>query len=137
MYKKIIFFIQFEVSLLASMMLICILVTLMVFSINARNYQRIDDMLLDEYQFSQFSSLGQSSSDNGNIGQLSSGRSNEQYRWPNGELPYTFSDDFSYLPYTKKEIESVIAQFNAKFHGCIKIRPKTDEDWNYVEVIDR
>ena len=105
----------------------------MVFSINARNYQRVDDMLLDEYQFS---SLGQSSSDNGNIGQLSSGRSNEQYRWPNGELPYTFSDDFSYLPYTKKEIESVIAQFNAKFHGCIKIRPKTDEDWNYVEIIN-
>ena len=70
-------------------------------------------------------------------GELDSiGRSDEQYRWSNGELPYKFSNYDGFNKYMKIEIESHIAHFNAKFLGCIKIRPKTNMDWNYVNIID-
>jgi hypothetical protein len=89
----------------------------------------IGDMILDDYQFYQFTSK-RSQSDS--VGFLSSGRSGEQYRWPHGELPY---ETYQLNQQQKRVLEDVIAHFNSKFHGCIKIRPRTHRDADYVQIV--
>ena len=61
-----------------------------------------------------------------------SGIAGEKYRWPNGELPYRISSSLS--SGNKKKVENAINEFNQKLGGCIRIRPKTSRDRNYVLV---
>ena len=45
-----------------------------------------------------------------------------KYRWPNGVVPYKFSDEYEHDPKHKKIVEEAILHMNKKLLGCIKIR---------------
>ena len=70
-------------------------------SLNAEDHS-VGDMILDDYQFYQFTN--KRNQIDSSVGFLSSGRSGEQYRWPNGELPY---DTFRLNQQQKRVLEDV------------------------------
>jgi len=88
----------------------------------------IDDMVLDEFQFNEIEGSSSMNSDVQNAGIRG-----DQYRWPNGELPYTISTTLKRSE--KNQVEAAISDFNRKLQGCLEIRPKRSQDINYVEVV--
>ena len=113
------------------MIMFCLIITLSLFieSLSAE-FHNVGDMILDDNQFYKLTGIkSQSDSE----GFQDSGVRGEDYRWPNGQLPYEFS--FELNPAVRRKIQNAIAHFNSKFDGCIKIRPKTFHDSNYVKVI--
>jgi hypothetical protein len=109
----------------------CVIIALSFFiELFNAEFHHVGDMILDDNQFYKLTGIkSQSDSE----GFQDSGIRGEEYRWPNGQLPYEFSSELN--PAVRKKIQNAIAHFNSKFDGCIKIRPKTIHDSNYVKVI--
>jgi len=99
--------------------------------LDGKNKVQIGDMILDEFQFASIAGT-QDVGEPGD-GAASSGIFGEQYRWPNAELPYTFSSQIDNR--LQGVIKNAISDFNNKMDGCIKIRPKTSQDKDWVDII--
>jgi len=99
--------------------------------LDGENKVQIGDMILDKYQFASISGT-QDVGEPGD-GAASSGIFGEKYRWPNAELPYTFSSQIDNR--LQGIMKNAINDFNNKMNGCIKIRPKTSRDKDWVDII--
>ncbi len=55
----------------------------------------------------------------------------QQYRWPNGVMPYVIQPGFS----NADRVSDAIAQWNTKLAGSIQIAPRTNQS-NYVVITD-
>ncbi|GJQ74580.1 hypothetical protein Trydic_g21441 [Trypoxylus dichotomus] len=58
---------------------------------------------------------------------------NERYRWPNNEVPYEVDSIFNEAQ--ASQIREAVKAFAAS--SCVTVRPKTDEDVDYVYVTVR
>lgn len=92
---------------------------------------QLGDMVLNEFQFASIAGT-QDTGEPGD-GTASAGIFGERYRWPNAELPYRFSSQIRLRE--QDAIKKAISIFNNKMGGCVKIRPKTSSDTDYVEII--
>ena len=90
------------------------------------NY-RIDDMVMDEVTFKR--NFG---TDEENAKLDRQGLPKGINEWPNKELPYVISSEFSYA--NRQKIKSAIQNFNNVFAGCFKIRSIMPWDKNWVNV---
>ena len=90
------------------------------------NY-RIDDILVDEETFKR--NFG---TDEENAKLDRQGLPKGINEWPNKELPYVISSEFSYA--NRQKIKSAIQNFNNVFAGCFKIRSIMPWDKNWVNV---
>ena len=50
-----------------------------------------------------------------------SGHWNEDYRWPNGIMPYQFSNEFPFSKEDRTLVLDSINEFNHEMEGCLKI----------------
>ena len=104
------------------------IIIILIFVINvALSAHIMDDMILTEQQYNQIAGIRNSVYDDGSF---ASGINNEAYRWPDGQMPYVFSNSFA--SYQKNIVKDEINYFNDIFDGCLKIRPKNDEDSHHV-----
>ena len=90
-------------------------------------YYQMDDMVMDEITYKR--NFG---TDEENAELDRQGIPKGTGKWPNKELPYVISSEFSSANVEK--IEAAIQDFNNHFIGCVKIRPKTTSDKNWVHV---
>jgi len=87
----------------------------------------IGDMVLTEQQYHQFYG------DESKVIE-DSGLKSERYRWPNGEIPYTFDRRVGRSDQAK--IKRAISKFNSALSGCLTIRPKRSGESAYVNIIN-
>ena len=91
-------------------------------SLNEDGFYELDDMVFDQNQLNTINGMPsqyQSSSNSLNEGQ-DSGRSGNQYRWPNGVLPYKFGSEFNIQE--RKYIKHVLDKMSRQLSPCVTIR---------------
>lgn len=58
------------------------------------------------------------------------------YRWPQNTIPYEFASNTGYSDAKKQLVVESLALLNQKSGDCVKFRPKTDSDADYVQIVN-